>query len=233
MTAPDGDERALDAWSRLHGVEGASSAWVAGWVGLVHRLARPLARRGAAPDAVTAAGVVVTALALAPAGLPGAWPLLVVPLVVAAALLDGVDGAVAVQTGRATRWGEVLDALADRVCDLLLLAVLVVLGGPWWLAVAAGSLTLLLESTRAGARAAGMSGPGAITVWERPSRVLATACGAGLAGALGLARAAGVGELPDLDRGWIATAALAAAVVLSLAGLARLLATVRGALTDG
>jgi hypothetical protein len=33
-------------------------------------------------------------------------------------------------------------------------------------------LTLILEITRATAQAVGMKGPGTVTVWERPSRVI-------------------------------------------------------------
>ena len=45
-----------------------------------------------------------------------------------AGLLDNVDGAVAVLTGRATAWGAVLDAVADRVGDLALVGALLLAG---------------------------------------------------------------------------------------------------------
>ena len=69
-----------------------------------------------------------------------------------------------------------LDPLADRVSDLLLLAVLVVLGAPLGLVAGLAAVTLLLESLRSSAQVAGMAGPGAVTVWERPSRVIVARC---------------------------------------------------------
>ena len=103
-------------------------------------------------------------------------------LVVLVGVLDGLDGAVALHTGRARPLGAVVDAMADRVGDLLLLATLAVLGAPPVWCVAAGALTFLHEYLRARAGAAGMPGIGAVTVAERPTRLVlvAVAClGAG------------------------------------------------------
>ena len=75
-----------------------------------------------------------------------------------------------------------MDAVADRVGDLLLVATLAVLGAPPAWCVAAAALTLLHEYLRARANAAGMPGVGAVTVAERPTRlvIVAVAClGAG------------------------------------------------------
>ena len=47
----------------------------------------------------------------------GRWPLVAVGLVVLAGLLDNLDGAVAILSGRTSRWGFVLDSLADRLSD--------------------------------------------------------------------------------------------------------------------
>jgi phosphatidylglycerophosphate synthase len=148
----------------LRGVQGLAA------VGPVSRLP---------PDVLSAAGVVALAGAVAVAA---RWPLLTVALVVLAGVLDGLDGAVALRTGRARPLGAVVDAMADRVGDLLLVATLVVLGAPVGWCIAAGALTLLHEYLRARATAAGMPGVGPVTVAERPTRlVLVAVAAAGMA----------------------------------------------------
>ena len=239
MTDPAGGEErrgaaashAYDLWSGLHeGVDPRASVWVAGWVRLVHACARPLARRRVRPDTVTLAGVLVSVLAPLLAALPGGWPLLAVVAVLVAALLDGVDGALAAQTGRATAWGRVLDPLADRCSDVLLLAVLVVLGAPWWLVGALVVATFLLEAARAHAQVAGLRGPGAVTVWERPSRVIVAVLALLLHVVVLAARGLGADVLPAVDGAALVTSLAVVATVLAVAGLAHLVRAVRRAL---
>ncbi len=228
-------EEAYAHWSRLHGgLDPRTSPWVAGWVRLSHACARPLARRGVRPDAVTAAGVLLTAVAAAAASLGDGWPLVALVVLVTAAVLDGVDGALAAQRGVETRWGRVLDPLADRVADLLALLALVALAGCSTASLALGAvvgvLTLLVESVRSTAQVAGMGGPGAVTVWERPSRVILVSVAFLACGLVWAARRAGVEMLPAVDQAAAATTALAVGAVLGLAGLAHLLVAVRRAL---
>lgn len=221
-------DEAYAHWSRLHGgLDPRDSAWVSGWVRLTHACARPLARRGVGPDAVTYAGVAATAAVPALAAPGAAWPLLAVPVLVVGAVLDGVDGALAAQTGTDSAWGRVLDPLADRVADLLLILTLVVLGAPGWLGVLVALVTLLQESVRATAQAAGLAGPGAVTVWERPSRALVPAFAAASCAAEWLARRAGVQVLPDVSGDVLATVAAGLALALALVGLGHVLVAVR------
>lgn len=196
-------------WSRLHGgYDPGRSALVRGWLALTYALARPLARTGTSPHLLTAAGVAASALAAWAAG-PSAGELVVAAgLVTLAAVLDGLDGAVAVLRDRATRRGFVLDSVADRVSDLLLLVVLWRAGAHPVLSVAAGAVAFLLEYTRARATVAGLPDIGVVTVGERPTRVVVVV--AGLLSALAI----GAG----------AVAASAAAVTgLATIGLAQLL----------
>ena len=153
---PRADER---GWSALHGGL-TPSAPVRVWLRAVQGLAAvgPIGR--IPPDALSAAGVVAAALIL----LVG--------------VLDGLDGAVALRSGRARPLGAVVDALADRLGDLLIAATLAVLGAPMPWCVAAAVLTLLHEYLRARAGAAGMPGAGAVTVAERPTRLALVAVAA-------------------------------------------------------
>lgn len=185
----------------------------------VQALARGPLRR-VPPDVLSAAGVVVGggAVVAAVAGAPG-WAAL---LVVATGVLDGLDGAVAVATGRARPLGAVVDALADRAGDLLLAGVLLALGGaPAWVAAFA-AVVVLHEYLRARANAAGMPGPGAVTVAERPTRViLVAACALAAAVVPGLAPWGTAGAVAGVAVGAVGFVHLAVAVVRDVPGPAR------------
>lgn len=168
-----GDFRAH--WSTLHGgYDPGRSRIVAGWLGLMRLLAGPLARARVSPNLVTAAGVAAAAGA---ALVAAPMPLVAAGLVLLNGLLDGLDGAVAVVSGRASRVGFLLDSVADRVSDALLLAALWGAGAPGGLAVVAGVALGLLEYARARAAQAGMGEIGVVTVGERPVRVVLVALG--------------------------------------------------------
>ena len=153
----------LKQWSALHG--GARpTGIVGGWLTLVHALAAPLARLRVAPDVVTLVGLLSPWCpgCLAAQGGPGA--VLGAALVIAfSGLVDSLDGAVAVMTGRTSRWGAVLDAVADRVSDAAFVAALWVTGAPGPLCVAAIGLGWLQEYARARAGGAGMTEVGVLT----------------------------------------------------------------------
>ena len=148
---------------------------VGAWLGLVYQCARPLALLRVPPDVVTALGLLVAAGAAGLARAAGGWLFAAALLVVASGLLDSLDGAVAVLTGRATPFGYVLDSVVDRCADLLYLVALWSVGAPAGVCVAAGAATGLQEYLRARAGAAGMAEVGVVTVWERPTRVVVTA----------------------------------------------------------
>jgi phosphatidylglycerophosphate synthase len=166
----------LKRWAPLHGDYEPAPASVAGrWLTLAYTVARPLAARGVSPDALTAWGVLVSAAVAAVAAPGGRWPLVAIVVVVVAGLLDNLDGAVAILSGRTSRWGYVLDSLADRLSDGAYLLPLWLLGAPGPVCVAGGSLMVLQEYARARAGNAGMGEVGVVTVWERPTRVILTA----------------------------------------------------------
>jgi phosphatidylglycerophosphate synthase len=178
---PERDEF-LSRWSDLHG--GVSPrGLVGGWLSLIYPLARPLAAARVPPIVPTLLGVALAVAALGPAAAGGRWVLPAVALVVLSAALDSVDGAVAVLTGRVTARGAVLDGLCDRISDLAYVGALWLTGAPAGWCVAGGAIALLHEQLRASARATGLTEVGAVTVSERPTRVIVTAAfllGAGL-----------------------------------------------------
>ena len=211
----------LRRWAPLHGGYQPRPGSLAGrWLSLAYAAARPLAARGVAPDLLTAWGVLASAAVAAIASAGGRWPLAAVVVVVVAGLLDNLDGAVAILTGRTSRWGFVLDSLADRLSDAAYLVALWVLGAPGPLCVIGGGLMGLQEYARARAGNAGMGEVGVITVWERPTRVILTA---------GLLLGAGL--LPG-SADLVVTGGAVAWVVLGLVGLSQLLVVIRRRLND-
>lgn len=201
----------FDRWQALHGGhDPRASAWVRGWLTVVHRIARPLARRGVAPHALTAISAWLAALALVPAAAGGRWAVLAAWLVVASGLLDGLDGAVAALAGRATPLGSVLDAVGDRLTEVVFLGAVVLAGGAVGLAVACGALFWFHEYVRARAAAAGADEIGAVTVAERPQRVIVLALALHAAGMM------------PADAELAAGAGLAVMLALSAVGLVQL-----------
>jgi archaetidylinositol phosphate synthase len=205
-----------EEWSDLHGGVQPSPV-VRGWLRMIRMLASgPIIR--VPPDALSVAGVLALAAAWGAVAGPG-WPGLVVPLVLLAGVLDGLDGAVALRTGRARPLGAVVDSVADRIGDVLLGAVLVAIGAPLVWALAAVALVFLLEYVRARAQAVGMPGVGAVTVAERPTRLIVVAMAAGGA-------AVSPAGLPLLGWGWGMTFAVTWTAV-GVVGMGQLLPGVR------
>lgn len=206
----------LRRWSTAHGgVDPAGTRFVHGWLTLVHRLARPLAAARVSPDLLTLVGLVTALAVLAPAAAGGRWPLLAPVVVVASGLLDSLDGAVAVMTGRTSRWGGVLDALADRVSDAAYCAALWLLGAPAWLAVVAAAIGWLHEYARARSAAMGLADVATITVSERPTRIVVATM-----------FLLGTGVYASAADGW-ATAGAAATATIGVVGFVQLLVVLR------
>jgi phosphatidylglycerophosphate synthase len=164
----------LSEWSNRHGGV-PPLGLVGGWLRISYTLARPLARLGVAPNTVTLAGLAMAGLALPPAAGGGHWPLLAVLAIVISGVLDSVDGAVALLTGRISRRGAVLDPACDRLAELCFAGSLWLAGAVAGWCVAAGTLALLHEQLRASARVNGMQEVGVVTVAERPTRVIVAA----------------------------------------------------------
>jgi phosphatidylglycerophosphate synthase len=210
----------LAAWSRWHGGTGTERPLVRGWLSLAYALARPLA--GLPPLAATALGLLVAAASIVPAAAGGPWLMVAGVLVGLSGLLDSLDGALAIGTGRASRRGFVLDSVVDRLTEAAYAGALWAAGAPGWLAVAFGALCWLPDYLRARAGQAGASETGALSVWERPTRVI-------MAG-LSLIGAGVVSALVPVDQ--VVTAGTAVGAVLGVLAVAQLGVSLRAMLTD-
>jgi CDP-diacylglycerol--glycerol-3-phosphate 3-phosphatidyltransferase len=139
-----------------------------------------LRRTGISADHLTAAGLVLATAAAVTIG--AGWLGIGVALLVAAALGDLLDGAVAKASGTASTRGAFFDSVADRVSDSL------VLGGVAWylatsqpgsrivvLAVAVLASSSLISYERAKAESLGLDARGGLM--ERAERIIALAIG--------------------------------------------------------
>jgi archaetidylinositol phosphate synthase len=181
-------EEYLAAWSRWHGGTGTENALVRGWLSTAYTLARPMA--GLPPTVATALGLLVAGAAIVPAAAGGAWLIAAGLLVGLSGLVDSLDGALAIGTGRASQRGFVLDSVVDRLTEAAYAAALWAAGAPAWLAVTFGAMCWLPDYLRARAGQAGVDRTGPISVWERPTRVMMagfTLGGAGVVSGLGWA----------------------------------------------
>lgn len=220
----------LEAWSRWHGGTDPADSWlVRGWLSLAYALAVPLARLS--PLVATALGLLVAATAIAPAAAGGVWLIAAGVLIGLSGLLDSLDGALAIAGGRASRRGFVLDSVVDRLTEVGYALAFWVAGAPGWLAATFGALCWLPDYLRARAGQAGVHETGAVSVWERPTRVAMAALG--LIGA-------GVVSIVDVDvelggaDAVVLTVSSAAAVgcLLGVVGTAQLGVQLRRALAD-
>jgi CDP-diacylglycerol--glycerol-3-phosphate 3-phosphatidyltransferase len=215
----------LAAWSRWHGgTDPADSRLVHGWLTLAYTLARPLA--GRSPLLATALGLLVAAGAVGPAVAGGGWLVAAGLLVGLSGLLDSLDGALAIAGGTASRRGFVLDSAVDRLTEAAYAGALWAAGAPGWLAAAFGALCWLPDYLRARAGQAGVTETGAISVWERPTRV--AMAGLTLGGAGVISALVPTPEAPV----WVVTCGAAVGVALGVVGTAQLGVQLRRALGD-
>ena len=171
----------LAAWAGWHGgSDPADSTLVRGWLTLAYTLARPFA--GRSPLLATALGLLAAIAAVGPAVAGGGWLVAAGLLVGLSGLLDSLDGALAIAGGTASRRGFVLDSAVDRLTEVAYAGALWAAGAPGWLAAAFGALCWLPDYLRARAGQAGVAETGAISVWERPTRVAMTGMTLGGAG---------------------------------------------------
>lgn len=150
-----------------------------GWDALVRPAGR-IAGRVVTPNAVTLAGVAGTAAA---AYLITEGRLFAAALVGAlGGLLDALDGAVARASGRASRFGALLDSTTDRLSDALVFAAVAWLYGvapdtparaqPWVAALALVTLVLSFLVSYVKARAEGLGLECNVGLIERAERLI-------------------------------------------------------------
>lgn len=195
---------------------------VRSWLRGSYLTARVLVRSGLAAGTVTALGLIAS-LAVPFVVLPrGAWLFAGAGLVFLAGLADSSDGAVAILSTGTSRLGTFYDSMADRLSEAAWLIALWLLGAPGILVVFCGGQAWLHEYARARAALSGMPGIGAVTVAERPTRVLLVIAALAVGGA--------VWPISHRLTPGVITIALSVWAVLGLLGAARLGGAIRSSL---
>ncbi|MBM3743025.1 MAG: CDP-alcohol phosphatidyltransferase family protein [Actinobacteria bacterium] len=157
-------ETFYEKWSELHG-----SAQVKGvvkvWLTLSYWLSRPLVALLITPNALSYISILAGGTFLLSA--KSNWAIL---LLVLSLLLDGIDGSVAILGDKTTKYGALLDSVADRIVEAFWILGLYVMGAPWqplfviWLA------SYIQEYMRARSSSLGVTEILLVTWSERPVR---------------------------------------------------------------
>ena len=175
---------------------GASPAMLekirARWTRIIRPVALGLLRLGITPDMVTWVGTIVT-VAVALICFPQGWLWQGVLLMLPVIFSDSLDGTMARESGRSSKWGAFLDSTLDRVADGAIFGGLALYyAGPgdstWWAAMAIGTLVFAQITSYSKARGEAVGIPVNVGLVGRPDRLVIGLAGA-LATGLGVALA--------------------------------------------
>jgi phosphatidylglycerophosphate synthase len=155
-----------ERWSNLHG--GADTEGVVGrWLSISYQAARVCVALRISPNVLTLLGL-GTAIAM---GL-STYASLALLLLVISLFFDGIDGSVAILRGTESKWGEILDSLADRISEALWLYMGWRLGIPAWVVITMWTIASTQEYARARLASLGHREIGVVTPTERPVRAI-------------------------------------------------------------
>ena len=155
-----------ERWSELHG--GADTEGVVGgWLSFSYQAARVCVALRISPNVLTLLGL-GTAIAM---GL-STYAAIALLLLVISLFFDGIDGSVAILRGSESRWGELLDSLADRISEAFWLYMGWRLGIPAWVVITMWTIASTQEYARARLASLGRREIGVVTPTERPVRAI-------------------------------------------------------------
>lgn len=152
------------AWSKLHG-DAKIAGIVKGWLIISFSTSKALARIRITPNALTILGLVFGVLLYMNANAIWAPLILVISLI-----CDGVDGSLAIITGKSSKWGALLDSVVDRFTEFFWILALYSLGVDSKILIAVLILASAQEYLRARAGGVGLTQVGVVTLAERPVR---------------------------------------------------------------
>ena len=152
------------AWSKLHG-DAKIAGVVKGWLSISFPTSKALARIRITPNALTILGLVFGVLLYMNANVIWAPLILVISLI-----CDGVDGSLAIITGKSSKWGALLDSVVDRLTEVFWILALYSLGVDSKILITVLILASAQEYLRARAGGVGLTQVGVVTVAERPVR---------------------------------------------------------------
>jgi phosphatidylglycerophosphate synthase len=154
----------FDEWSHLHGGAGVPGV-VKGWLTISYALSKPLVSLKVSPSFISVIGVIAAVFTYTEARRDYCIALLAISLV-----SDGIDGTVAILSGKASKRGAMLDALCDRIGEALWALAFYKLGAPAWIIGTAWVLAFTQEYCRARIAGLGDYRIDVVTIAERPVR---------------------------------------------------------------
>jgi archaetidylinositol phosphate synthase len=153
-------------WSELHGgadVEGV----VGGWLSFSYQAARVCAALRISPNLLTFLGLgAAVAMGLS------SYAAISLLLLVISLFFDGIDGSVAIVRGSESKWGSVLDSIADRISEAFWLYMGWRLGIPAWVVITMWVVASTQEYARARLASLGHHKITIVTPTERPVRAI-------------------------------------------------------------
>jgi phosphatidylglycerophosphate synthase len=152
------------SWSSLHG-NAKISGIVRGWLTISYLLVKPLAKLKITPNILTIFGLFFGVLLYLNALSNWAVILLILSLI-----CDGIDGSLAIITGKGSKWGAMLDSVVDRVTEFFWALTFIAIGANTNVVIAALLIASVQEYLRARAGGLGLSEVGVVTIAERPVR---------------------------------------------------------------
>ena len=157
-------EEYFATWSALHG--GASvTGIVKGWLRISYALSRPLVALKISPNLLSLIGVAAAAFTYSEARRDYCIAVLGLSLI-----CDGIDGTVAILSGKASKRGAMVDAICDRVGEAFWALAFYKLGAPAWIVGTAFIFAFTQEYARARIAGLGEYRIDIVTIAERPVR---------------------------------------------------------------
>ena len=152
------------SWSKLHG-DAQVTGIVKGWLRISYFIVKPLAKLRITPNLLTLLGLVFGILLYFNALSNWAIFFLVLSLI-----CDGIDGSLAIISDKSSKWGAMLDSVADRVTEVFWGLAFIAIGADQNLVIAALLIAAIQEYLRARSAGLGLTDVGVVTISERPVR---------------------------------------------------------------
>ncbi|NBN92208.1 MAG: CDP-alcohol phosphatidyltransferase family protein [Actinobacteria bacterium] len=138
---------------------------VRAWLEVSFLLGKPLAVIRVSPNALSIFGLLLGITLVV--NIESNWA---IALLLLSLIADGLDGSLAIVTGKVSKWGALLDGFIDRIVEASWAFSLYLLGAPYQLVLVAWLAAFLQEYMRSRAAALGVSQLGVVTIGERPIR---------------------------------------------------------------
>jgi len=154
----------LNHWSRLHG-NAPISGVVKAWLSISFIMARVLCKLKISANLLTFSGLLFAVL-LYLFGKEVWSPI----FLVLSLLADGIDGSMAIISGRASKFGSLLDSVVDRISEALWVLVLYKIGIDQEVLLLIVITAFIQEYLRSRSGGLGLTDIGIVTIAERPVR---------------------------------------------------------------